>query len=222
MTQAIPHIKDLPTTIALVPVHGSVLMPRSQLPIPFTEHEYFTLATTALREHPYLGVVQPIVDTKSPDDNISLYKAGCLGKIVDINEADEDKIIVTLGGICRFDIVEEVQNQHIFRTAHVSYQRYEHDLVEQADVALDRPRLISALRGYFKHFDVRPDWKEIDLVSNDHLITTLTMICPLDASEKQAVLEAPSLKEQSQMLTKLIEFSVAEMNQNPLTSARMH
>jgi Lon protease-like protein len=217
----IPHLHDLPGTIALVPVHGAVLMPRAQLPIPLTEHEYFTLATTALREHPYLGVVQPIVDTNG-DDDVSLYKAGCLGKIVDINEADDAKIILTLGGICRFDIGDEIQTEHMFRTAHVSYQRYEHDLVEQADVALDRPRLINALRGYFKHFDVRPDWKEIDLVSNDHLITTLTMICPLDAREKQAVLEAPSLKEQSQMLTKLIEFNVAEMNQNTLTSARMH
>jgi len=213
--------KELPETISLIPVYGAVLMPRSQLPIPFTEAEYITLSTTALREHSYVGIVQPIINTQDAGEPIHLFKSGCLGKIADINETEDYKIMITLAGICRFDIEEELENKNLLRKAKVSYARYEHDLVEKVDIVFDRPRLMSALRGYFKHFGVRPDWEEIDLASNENLITTLTMICPLDASDKQAVLEAPSLKEQSQMLTSLIEFSVAEMNQSS-SLARYH
>jgi Lon protease-like protein len=203
-------IGDLPISLPLLPLHGAVLLPRSQLPIPIFEIDYLTMVAESLKTHHIIGVVQPIVKDISIEENIPLFRSGCAGKITDINEIEDGRLLVTLAGLCRFDIVQELPTENGQRKATVSYDRYIQDLVEEVDFSFDRPRLLKALETYFRSVDITPNWQEIGQTSNEKLITALAMVCPLEAREKQALLETPTLKEQSQMFITLIEMAALE------------
>ncbi len=207
--------KELPTLIPLLPLHGAVLLPRSQLPIPIFEIDYLSMIAESIKSHHMIGVVQPILKNLNMEEDLSLFKSGCLGRIIDINEAEESRLIITLSGISRFDIIEEVASEHGYRRALVSYDRYAQDLVDEVDFSFDRLRLLKALKGYFKIMDITPNWQEIDKTSNERLITALAMVCPFEASEKQAILESPTLKEQSQIITTMIEMASLENPEKP-------
>lgn len=208
-------LKELPTLIPLLPLHGAVLLPRSQLPIPIFEIDYLSMIAESIKSHHMIGVVQPILKNLNMEENLSLFKSGCLGRIIDINEAEESRLIITLSGISRFDIIEEVASEHGYRRALVSYDRYAQDLVDEVDFSFDRLRLLKALKGYFKIMDITPNWQEIDKTSNEKLITALAMVCPFEANEKQAILESPTLKEQSQIITTMIEMASLENPEKP-------
>jgi Lon protease-like protein len=208
-------LKELPTLIPLLPLHGAVLLPRSQLPIPIFEIDYLSMIAESIKSHHMIGVVQPILKNLNVEENLSLFKSGCLGRIIDINEAEESRLIITLSGISRFDIIEEVASEHGYRRALVSYDRYAQDLVDEVDFSFDRLRLLKALKGYFKIMDITPNWQEIDKTSNEKLITALAMVCPFEANEKQAILESPTLKEQSQIIMTMIEMASLENPEKP-------
>ena len=198
----------LPKTVSLFPVYGSILMPRAQLPVPIFEEHYLRLVSDAIREDVYVGVIQPILDdnynTRKP---LPLFSSGTLGRITEIVAIEDQRIVVNILGICRFDIVEEHETATGCRTAEVRYERYLQDLQEVSEIQIDRERLLQALDGYFRQYDVAPNWKEIDQTTDARLIAALTMVCPFDAPEKQALLETPTIELQSEMITKLSDFA---------------
>lgn len=205
--KTINQIKELPEILTIIPLRGAVLLPRASLPLPLLEASHLPLLTNSTQEPHVVGLVQPVHSQKEIDTNIDLFSAGTAAQITDIEEAEDGNCTAHLTGICRFDVIEEMETEGPFRRAKVSYRRYENDLVQESDFAIDRHRLIKALAPYFQSLDVIPNWEEIHRISNEKLINTLTLVCPFDPSEKQAVLELPTVKEQSQMITTLIEMA---------------
>lgn len=204
------HESDLrlPKTVPLFPVYGSILMPRAQMPVPIFEDQYMRLVSESIREDVYVGVIQPILDdTLNGRKPLPLFSSGTLGRITEIVAIEDQRVIVNILGICRFDIVEEHDTPAGCRLADVRYERYLQDLQELTEIQIDRERLLDALDGYFRQYDVAPNWKEIDQTTDARLIAALMMVCPFDAPEKQALLETASVELQSEMITKLIEFA---------------
>ncbi len=198
----------LPRTVSLLPVYGSILMPRAQLPVPIFEEQYLRLVSDAIREDVYVGVIQPILDDSyNSRKPLPLFSSGTLGRITEIVEIEDQRVVVNIVGVCRFDIDEETETTTGCRNATVRYERYLQDLQELTEIQIDRERLLQALDAYFRQYDVAPNWKEIDQTTDARLIAALTMVCPFDAREKQALLEVPSLELQSEMITQLIEFA---------------
>lgn len=214
VTKPIYDVKDLPPLLSLLPLRGAVLLPRAQLPLPVLDSGHLSAIIEAFQGQQMLGLVQPSVIPSESGGELNFYSVGTAAQVIDINELGEDKWIVTLKGICRFDLIEEVENDSPLRTARVSYHKYENDLVQETDLNIDRVRLGRALKPYFKLLDVTPNWDEIEKTSNEKLINTLTLVCPLEPNEKQAVLESPTLKEQSQVMTTLIEMANCELNES--------
>lgn len=227
MNAKINTVDDLPKVIPVVPLYGAVLLPRAQIPLPLNEEEYLGLTADFFRHHVYVGVAQPMLMRSKLETTLPLYRAGSLGKVIDVEEVEDDKLVLTLEGICRFDIMQEelVPNQ-VYRRAMVNYEKYQQDLTKQDSdqIQFDRSRLLQALDGYFKQFNLKPNWEEIGDTTSERLISSLAMLCPLEASEKQAVLEAPTLFEQTEMLTKLIEIGLIESRyyQNTATLSTFH
>lgn len=205
--------ENLPEQVPILLVRGAVLMPRAKLPIPILDAQALNMVTDALHGHRMIGLVQPLTSEFDKEDSkIELFNSGSLGYIIDISELeDSNRLFITLSGVSRFDIIEEVVNEEKkYRQALVSYDKYKGDLVEQADFNFDRPRLIKALKGYFGSLDVQPNWEEIEQTSNEKLITILAMACPFEVNERQALLESPTLKHQSELITFLIEMATVE------------
>ena len=84
-------------------------MPRAHLPVPIFEEQYLRLVSDAIREDVYVGVIQPILDddynSRKP---LPLFTSGTLGRITEIVEIEEQRVVVNIMGVCRFDIVSDL------------------------------------------------------------------------------------------------------------------
>ena len=81
-------------------------------------------------------------------------------------------------------------------------------MIVEDDFVLDRDPLLNLLKTYFRRLDISLNLEEINKVSNQKLITALTMVCPFLPSEKQILLETYPLKNQSLLIKTLIEMAV--------------
>lgn len=215
------NIKSLPAVVPLFPLRGAVLLPRATLPLHVFETKYKSLVEDVLESHSFVGLVQPIETNEEAPAKTQFFKSGSLGRVVSTSELEEDRLLVIVSGVCRFEIIQELKDaKKDYRQAIVNYDKYSFDLVQESDIGIDRISLLSALKKYFQGQEITPDWDEIDKVSNEKLITALAMVCPFEANERQALLEAPTLKDQSQTITTLLE--MASMGENIYENASMH
>lgn len=211
------EIKDLPEVISLLPVQGAILFPRGHLPLPIMTPKHFSLVAEVWNTHKYIGIVQ--LNATDSDDPLrpTLFASGTLGKITEISEFDDGRLFANITGVCRFDVVRELAVEDDVRKASVSYHAYEGDLVSEVDFSFDRSKLLKELGTYFKRLDIDANWDEIQSVPNEKLITALAMACPFTHGERQAILQCTSVREQSQLITALIEMANREPNITNIT-----
>jgi hypothetical protein len=196
---------DLPEQIPIIPLHGVLLLPRGKLPLNIFEERYLELLEDVMRSrHRLIGMVQPA----SREDEHSVYKTGCAGKITSYQETEDGRNLITLTGLCRFTIVDEVYHQEKYRRVRVRWQDYKDDLQTSYGANIDRNRLIDLLHTYFDIHDLTCDWELVEKSPDERLITSLSMICPLDACEKQVLLEAPCCKERAEKFMAMLEIAV--------------
>jgi hypothetical protein len=160
----------------------------------------------AMETQRIIGMVQPTAP-QTRDEQPALYRTGCLGRISEFSSTEDGRFLITLTGLCRFALVDELPLERTYRRALVSYARFRRDLEPEDGTEVDREALLQALRGYLDIFDVDADWRTLDQVSSEILITSLAMLCPFAPPEKQALLEAPALAERARVLTALLEFA---------------
>ncbi len=205
---------NLPDTITVLIVSSVIIVPKTKGIVPVFNIDQLKAIGDAIKDGTFIGIVQKA-------DEGHVYATGTLTKILDMNEIDVSgtlkkkddfhdidhaAILLTLGGVSRFTIQQKEQfNGYLL--AKVSYDNYVTDMVEHHDFSLDRHRLMNALRKYLKKLDVEHNLDELMKFSNEKLVYALTMFCPLDSKEKQALLETPSIIEQSKMMTNLLEIS---------------
>jgi Lon protease-like protein len=217
-TVAGPGQTELPATLPIFPLTGVLLLPRGKLPLNIFEPRYLNMVRDALAGDRMIGMVQPREDdpttlTGPPEGAASMarlpavYPTGCAGRITAFSETDDGRFHITLTGVARFEIREEVPTLRGYRRVVPDWDRYRADLADDAAV-IDRPRLLAALKAFFKLNDIAADWDSITATPDDRLVTSLAMICQFAPSEKQALLEARDLGERSRVMTALVEMAV--------------
>ena len=72
--------------------------------------------------------------------------------------------------------------------------------------------LIKAFRQYLEANNMTANWDEVEKVSTENLVNTLSQLAPYPAAEKQALLEAPDLKSRADMLIALTELALAKQD----------
>lgn len=208
-----PEPGDLPSELALFPLTGALLLPRGRLPLNIFEPRYLAMTRYALAHDRVIGLVQPMAEGQpglSAPDRTPLYPTGCVGRIVAFQETDDGRFLITLRGICRFTIGDELAMVEGFRRARVSYDGFRADLDETPDGAIDRDRLLGGLHAYFDQQNIDADWDSIERTPDDRLVTTIAMVCPFDPAEKQALLESPDLAGRSKLLIGIIEAALRD------------
>lgn len=204
-------LDDLATRIPIFPLSGVVLLPRSMLPLNIFEPRYLAMVDDAMRGAHLIGMVQPTVhegQMQAPP----LYPMGTVGRITSYSETEDARYLISLAGICRFRIGEELAVTTPYRQCVVDYDAFRDDLLEPStdEAAEERSELLSVLKGYLSVQKLKADWDSIKHAPTESLINALAMICPFEAKEKQALLEAPSLSERARVLIALIEMANAE------------
>lgn len=202
-------LDDLPQRIPIFPLVGVLMLPGSQLPLNMFEPRYLEMTRDALAGHRIIGMIQPR-DATSTAHEPEVYPVGCAGKIVKFAETEDGRYLITLLGLCRFKVIEELDRTTGYRQTIVDFTGFHDDLKPMDDSDVDRGRLLCALRSYLDFAGMPADWEAIDRAPTGPLINSLAMICPFEPGEKQALLEAANLTERSKVLTTLMEMAHLE------------
>jgi Lon protease-like protein len=154
----------------------------------------------------FIGMVQPY---KSRGGETKLHSIGCAGRLNQFSETEDGRFMVTLSGMSRFRIKEEVEGFSPYPRCHVSWDGFERDLGKfEQDENFDRSVFMAGLKRYFDDRQLSTDWETMQEADDELLINSLSMLCPFEAEDKQALLEAPSLSTRRETLATLIEFAL--------------
>jgi len=204
--QRYQSIESLPQTLPIFPLTGALLLPRGHLPLNIFEPRYLAMVDAALSTTRLIGMIQPI----EPEDKVlkpRLSAVGCAGRIVSYRETEDGRLLITLQGVCRFRVSEELMGLTPYRQVRADYSTYLGDLAETPSEDFPRERLATALRDYVAHRDLKADWGSVMSAPADVLVNALAMLCPFAPTEKQALLEAPSWPERVDTLVALLEMA---------------
>ncbi|EHS51994.1 peptidase S16 lon domain protein [Rhizobium sp. PDO1-076] len=202
---------DLPETIPVFPISGVLLLPGGQLPLNVFEPRYLALFDAALSGNRLIGMIQPAMS--EPQTNIlperpALSQVGCIGRITSFTETGDGRYVISLSGICRFRLLNEVAGSKPYRTFHIA--PFMTDLTTGDDEGqVDRVGLLAAFRAYLEANKLEADWESVERASNVTLVNSLSMMSPFGPAEKQALLEAPDLKTRAETLIAITEIVLA-------------
>jgi len=201
---------NLPASLPVFPLGGVLLLPYGRLPLNIFEQRYLAMTDDALRSERLIGIIQPTSEVEGQQKFPPLYKTGCAGRITAFSETDDGRYLVTLLGICRFDVEHEVDSTRGYRRVVPNWEPFRSDVVKRDKFDIDKERLLVALRGYFEKKAIDADWEAINRMNNVQLITTLAMICPFNATEQQALLVAEKIEDRASTMISLLEMASHE------------
>ena len=199
---------DVPGVIPVFPLPAALLLPRSDMPLNIFEPRYLAMVDAAMAGDRVIGMVQPDDTAASDARGPTLRDVGCCGRIVSFAETGDGRYVITLTGIARFRIVEELAVNTLFRQCRVATEPFAADFTA-AETFIDRTALLRTFRAYLDAHNLCVDWESVGRASNETLVNALAMMAPFGPAEKQALLEAPDLRARAETLVALTEMSLA-------------
>ncbi|OUR78445.1 hypothetical protein A9Q83_07380 [Alphaproteobacteria bacterium 46_93_T64] len=203
-------LEELPVIIPVFPLTGALLLTTGQLPLNIFEPRYLDMVRDAMEGPRVIGIVQP-KDPDDPSHEPALYTIGCAGKICEFSELPDGMYQITLEGMSRFRIIEEVaERTTIYRQVKADYKPFNHDRIPSNSDQIDRHALQSVLKNFLEFEDEEADWEALNHLADDNLINSLSMICPFSPAEKQALLEAQDVPARSSLLVSLLSMMMQQ------------
>ncbi len=203
-------MKNLPKVIPVFPLNGVIYFPNTNLPLNIFEQRYLDLVNDTFKKDKLMGMVQ------SQKSGQKVYKVGCLGKISNLQESKDGRILINLTGITRFKILEEINNNKLYREFRVDYKNFESDL-KNISGNKSTEELMNKAKVFFKKNGLLLNWKEFEKLDKIQKINTLSMISPVTNEEKQKLLEALTVEDKIKTLEDIISFYLHEINFNSQT-----
>tara|TARA_B100001758_G_C18212203_1_gene505712 strand:+ start:105 stop:638 length:534 start_codon:yes stop_codon:yes gene_type:complete len=162
-----------------------------------------------------IGMVQPKKsgDLKKPN----LYQVGCVGKITSFNDTEDGRYLIVVNGICRYNIVEELINNKLYRECKISFDNYIDDLDEnlKEEIKFSEVKMMfNDLKVLFKKQGYLINWKDIEKQNIHQIINTLAMASPFSLEEKQILLETDNLVERNKKLIEILKTYANDIFQN--------
>lgn len=196
---------DLPEMLPLFPLPATLLLPRGKLPLHVYEPRYRRMVDDCLATKTRLI---GIVGYTTHNTEMRLMPIGCAGRLTAFSETEDGRYMTTLTGISRFRILDENSADRPYRCATVEWESFRRDMGgPEDDIGFDRDAFLPILARYFHAQGLDTEWEGLSHAEDEMLINTLSMILPLSAADKQALLEAPSLSTRRETLVALLEMA---------------
>jgi Lon protease-like protein len=200
--------KDVPGVIPVFPLPQALLLPRADMPLNIFEPRYLAMIDAAMSGDRVIGMIQPDEAAPACACGPSLRPVGCAGRIVSYAETGDGRYMITLTGIARFRILDEMPPEYPFRRCRVTAEPFAVDFAPQRQ-SIDRAAVLRAFGSYLCAHQMEADWESVGRASDETLVNALAMMAPFDAREKQALLEAPDLRARAETLVAIAEMSGA-------------
>ena len=189
--------------VAIFPLPGAILFPRSQLPLHIFEPRYREMVRDALDGSGRIGMIQP---QRLDDDNQApLYGVGCIGEIVGVEELENGRFNIVLLGTNRFRYIQDISFDAAYRCAEVDIEPFDDSepeplsLAQRAEVEREARRLGEAM-------GLAVDWDAVSRLDDEMLVNAIAQVAPFDVGAKQALLEQPTLDGRADLLVQLMQF----------------
>lgn len=223
-TMTIPQV-TLPAVLPVFPLTGVLLLPGTLLPLHIFEPRYRNMVEDALKAEKVFGMIQPLMPQQdnrplpgTEKETPQLYNVGCAGYIESWERLPDDRFFVQLRGVNRFRIETELPQHRGYRQIKPLYGDFHDAIVEKWNC--DRDSILRALAafGQTRGMEVKPE--QAVRFSDTELINLLAVSLPLHPAEKQALLEAPTLKERENILIDLLTIGADASNPDDDLSPR--
>jgi len=202
-----PGPEQLPAEIAIFPLAGALLLPGGKLPLNIFEPRYMAMTLDSLANGRMFGMIQGDPSQPRDERGSAVFQVGCLGRLSSFAETEDGRLLITLTGVTRFRIVEELALRRGYRRVRADYTPFAADFEPPAEEDVAREDILHALRPYFAAKGIDANWAAIEEMGGPALVTTLAMVCPFGIVEKQALLEAPTLRHRSESLVALLRMA---------------
>jgi Lon protease-like protein len=211
-----PTFEQLPETLPIFPLSGVLLLPGGKLPLNIFEPRYLAMVFDALAGSRLIGMVQPMQPggfagdgRPTPDGRPPVHRIGCAGRIVSFSETEDGRLLLALSGVCRFEIVRELEPAHGgYRRVSSVFSGFRADIESGGEnVELDRERLMAALAAFFRGRNLSTDWEAVKQAADANLVSSLSMVLPFGPAEKQALLEAADSTARAKLLIAFLEMN---------------
>jgi len=212
----ISNFNLLPNELPIFPLTGALLLPKTKLPLNIFEPKYLTMLNDVLKkDNRLIGMIQPLGD---PPEGVNhkrkLHQIGCAGRIISFSETKDGRYLITLEGIIRFRFIEEIKQNTPYLLGKVNWVDFKKDLEKSnPDNNFNRENFLKLLSKYFESAQLSSDWESLKDADEELLINSLSMLCPFDPDEKQALLEAPELKYRRETLMTLMEINLRDSHE---------
>ena len=202
-------LADLPETIPIFPLPGALLLPRARLPLNIFEPRYLAMLDDTLKTaHRLIGMIQP-VGAPAGQSGAKLHQVGCAGRVTALQETEDGRYLITLSGLSRFRVAEVQEGFNPYLRARADWASFARDLGRsEEDPGFDRDGFLTVLARFFDSAQLSSDWDSLKEADVELLVNSLSILCPFDPEEKQALLEAPTLTERRETLVTLMEFAL--------------
>jgi Lon protease-like protein len=108
--------KDLPSAIPVFPLAGALLLPGGRMPLNVFEPRYLQMIDEVMGGSRLIGMIQPSLDgALRADGEPELCSVGCAGRIISLAETGDGRYLISLQGVCRFRIGQELTVKTPFR-----------------------------------------------------------------------------------------------------------
>lgn len=195
---------DLPDRLCVFPLPGALVFPRWELALNIFEPRYLNMVDDAIRGHRLIGMIQSLGG--GTRERPAIARVGCAGRITSYAETEDGRYLITLTGICRFAVKEELAVTTPYRQVLPDWESFAFDLLAVPEASVpDRAYLIRAFRAYASAQGLQADWSAVEDAPMEALINAFAAGCPFNAAEKQALLEAPTLAGRAGKLIALFE-----------------
>ena len=205
--------EDLPNEISVFPLSNAIFFPRTILPLNIFEDRYIQLVNDSMKENRMFGMVQP---KNRKGITPEVYKIGCLGKIVSFNETEDKRFIISLSGIIRFKIKNEIKKEKLYRIFEVDYSEFLNDLEEEKNqmINFDKKDLFRKIKLFFQKINYPIDYNELIKLNLHQLVNTVSMISPFSVEEKQKLIETIKIEDKLKVLSEIISFNLIDFEEN--------
>src|SRR5713226_1395959 len=203
-------IMKLPERLPVFPLTGALLLPGTILPLHIFEPRYRNLVEDALGADKIFGMIQPFTpqqdnrpqpgaEKEAPD----LYKVGCAGYMDTCERLPDGRFFIQLKGVNRFRFEEELPLARGYRCVKAIYRDFP-DATLGEGWHCERQDMLEALADYGRVHGMEVKPEQADRFSDLELVNLLGVSLPFHPAEKQALLEAPTLKDREKMLVNLL------------------
>ena len=202
-----------PTRIPLFPLAGAILFPRAQLPLHIFEPRYRDMVRDALAGPGRIGMIQPKPVLSDASGGVEggdggpppLFRTGCVGEIVGVEELEDGRFNLVLHGSTRFRLIAERDLGTAYRQADVDLAAYDDSEPEPLGLA-QRAEVEREARRFGNALGLAVDWDAVGRLDDEMLVNAIGQVAPFDPGAKQALLEEATLAGRADLVVQLMQF----------------